>query len=157
MIERKMKAYCFLGNSSKGFSFLELMLVLFIISIFCVIVFPMFNNDTTSSALSQAQKMSDLIVYVNDKALMSKKENILIVDVGTKTISFRDSGRDKKMIFSKINKVGLLNGEVTTGEAVIAVSQWGIQQPVMIQFNDKNSGAKVDFNPVSAKAVVYEI
>jgi len=142
---------------NEGFTFLELMLVLFIISIFCVIVFPVFNNDATSSALSQAQKMSDLLMYVNDKALMSKKENMLVVDLETKTISFRDSGREKKMFFSKINTVGLLSGEVTAGEALIAVSPWGIQQPVTIQFNDKKGGSKADFNPVSAKAAAYEI
>ena len=157
MIEQNKKVHYFSGNCSKGFTFLELMLVLFIISIFCVIVFPLFNHSSTSSALSQAQKMSDLLVYVNDKALMSKKENILVVDLGTKTVSFRDSSKERKMAFTRLSKVGLLTGEVTTGEVLITVSPWGIQQIVTIQFNDKSGGVRVDFNPVSAKAVVYEI
>jgi prepilin-type N-terminal cleavage/methylation domain-containing protein len=147
--------------NAKGFTFLELMLVMFILSLFCAIVFPKFNNFLASSALSQAGKMADLLVYVNDKALMSKNEFVLTVDLEKKTIGFKDSGRDKSMAFSRLSKVILLTGEVSSGIASIAVSQWGIQQPLKIYFVDNKDCLAVEFNPISAKAVVmkeiYEI
>lgn len=141
----------------KGFTFLELMLAMFIVSLFCVIVFPKFNNFLASGALSQAGKMADLLVYVNDKALMSKDENILSVDLERKTVGFKDGGRDKTMAFSRLNKVGLLSGEVKSGTAFIAVSQWGIQQPFTIYFVDNRGTLAAEFNPISAKTMVYEI
>ncbi len=145
-----------IGRRIKGFTFLELMIVLFVVSLFCAIVFPKFNNFLASSAVSQARKMADLLVYVNDKALMSKDENVLAVDLENKTVGFRDAGRDKSMVFSRLNKVSVLNGEVKSGTAFIAVSQWGIQQPLKIYFADHNGGATVEFNPLSARAVVME-
>lgn len=142
---------------NKGFTFLELMLVLFIVSLFCAIVLPKFNNLLASGTLSQAGKMADLLVYVNDKALMSKDENVLSVDLENKTVGFKDAGRDKTMAFSLLNKVSLLSGEVKSGTALIAVSQWGIQQPLKIYFVDNKGSSTAEFNPISAKAMVYEI
>lgn len=85
-----------IGISPEGFTLLELIFVLFLISIVAAVAFPAFAPLREGGATADAKRMASIIRYLHDNALAMKETFALTVDFDHNTLSFRGPDGEKK-------------------------------------------------------------
>jgi len=78
---KQQKQYAFRGRGLAGFTLVELVVVLVLISLFMVFSIPLFSNIGTSSLGTSARRLSGTIKYLFNESAMSGLEYRLVYDL----------------------------------------------------------------------------
>ncbi|MCX8027395.1 MAG: type II secretion system GspH family protein [Thermodesulfovibrionales bacterium] len=107
-----------MNNTKNGFTLLEIIVVLFILSIITLTVFPLLSKDT--SLRSDVRMVSNVLRYVFDTSLTKKQTCLLKIVFSEKRLSYDCQG-DKKdfQINSLVSVILSSRGEMKEGELVI--------------------------------------
>jgi len=81
MICKQQKQYAFRGRGLAGFTLVELVVVMVLISLFMVFSIPLFSNIGTSSLGTSARRLSGTIKYLFNESAMSGLEYRLVYDL----------------------------------------------------------------------------
>jgi len=81
MICEQQKQYAFRGRGLAGFTLVELVVVMVLISLFMVFSIPLFSNIGTSSLGTSARRLSGTIKYLFNESAMSGLEYRLVYDL----------------------------------------------------------------------------
>ncbi len=77
----QQKQYTFRGRGLAGFTLVELVVVMVLISLFMVFSIPLFSNIGTSSLGTSARRLSGTIKYLFNESAMSGLEYRLVYDL----------------------------------------------------------------------------
>ena len=77
----QQKQYAFRGRGLAGFTLVELVVVMVLISLFMVFSIPLFSNIGTSSLGTSARRLSGTIKYLFNESAMSGLEYRLVYDL----------------------------------------------------------------------------
>ena len=84
-----------------AFTLIEIMIVVFIISLFAVIVLPSFYEFGSAGSERDARMVASIIRYLNDTSQNTQSKLTLIVNVDNKTFSYPGrKGKETKIIGS---------------------------------------------------------
>lgn len=78
---KQQKQYAFRGRGLAGFTLVELVVVMVLISLFMVFSIPLFSNIGTSSLGTSARRLSGTIKYLFNESAMSGLEYRLVYDL----------------------------------------------------------------------------
>lgn len=147
------KQYVFAGR--RGFTLLELIVVIFIVSLFAGIVFPSFRKLSSRQLDADTRRTASLIQYLNDSAMASKETYSADFDFQEGSISWRGPEGDRTEKIKTLAGVSLQSkGMVRTGQVMVFFSPLGIREYLEVLLRDEEKVMKVTFNPVSGRAKI---
>jgi prepilin-type N-terminal cleavage/methylation domain-containing protein len=140
----------------RGFTFLEVVVVLFLLSIFMALVIPAFSTDT-SRLRDEAREMASILRYVNDLAVTRKRVFEVGFDFAEGTVSWEQEGRRRRKKMGFLKGMELTSrGLVREGELIVFFSPLGPGEHMRVFFEHEEETKTVSFNPVSRRVKVYE-
>ncbi len=145
----------YVSLSRRGFTLLELIVVVFIISLLAGIVFPSFSALSGRQLSSDARRMASLLQYLNDSSMASKETFSVEFDLQKSSISWKGPEGDKTESLRTLAGVYLQSkGMVGTGQVTVIFSPLGIGEYIEILLRDEEKEMKVTLNPVSGRAKI---
>lgn len=106
------------NTKRQGFTLLEIIVVLFILSIITLIIFPLISNQT--SIRSDTKMVSSVMRYLFDTSITTKQTCILKIVFKEKTLSYDCQNEKKEFKINSLVSVSLSSrGEVREGELLI--------------------------------------
>lgn len=143
------------GICKQGFTLLELVIVIFIISLLSAVVFPSFRSLEEKKLQADARRVASLLRYLNDNAIATKGEYSLKFDFKNNSISWKGNEGDKtEEIKSLAGLILQSKGESKEGQTTVLFGPMGIQEAMEILLRDRDNEMKVSFNPVSGRAKI---
>lgn len=141
--------------SVSGFTLLELMVVIFIISLMAAVIFPSLGVLEGKGVTAEARRLASVVRYLNDTALSVKQTCSLKFDFNDDSIVWKGPDFEKKESFGKLAGVTLTSrGEVREGELTVFFNPLGAQDNMTITLRDANNTAKVIFNAMSGRVKI---
>ena len=138
-----------------GFTLLELIIVVFIISLLSAIVLPSFYQLGTDSLKPDAKKLASLIRYLNDSAIYSKQTFILKFDLQDRSLSWHGPDGDKTDKFKDLTGLNLSSkGMVKEGQVTVVFGPLGLQENLDIILNNGEKEFKIMFNSLSGRVKI---
>jgi len=139
----------------EGFTLLELIVVIFIISLLAAVIFPSFSGLGENRLKSEAKKAASLLRYLNDSAIFTKETYSLKFDLQEGLISWKGPDGEKAEKIKSLAGIRLPSkGEVKEGQVTVFFGPLGIQENIEILLKDKGEGMRVTLNPVSGRVKI---
>jgi prepilin-type N-terminal cleavage/methylation domain-containing protein len=140
-----------------GFTLLELMLVVFIISVVLALALPTFTGMGERKIVSDAKRIASILRYLNDSALSTKESLTLRVDFKDKVIGYNGPEGEKSERFDSLSGVELQSrGMVTEGELFVFFSPLGAQENITIHLGDEGSPMAVALNSMNGRVKIIQ-
>jgi general secretion pathway protein H len=138
-----------------GYTLLELIAVIFILSLLAAVIFPSMSGLGEKSVTSEAKKTASLLRYLNDSAIYTKETYFLKFDLGEGLISWKGPDGEKTESMKSLAGVRLPSkGEVKEGQVTVFFGPLGIREKIEISLKGKDEGLRVTLNPVSGRVKI---
>lgn len=145
------------GKCNYGFSYIELIVVLVIISILTATVLPAFINFSDKRIKSEAKEIASIIRYLSDNSLLKKETFYIKFDMDRNTVYWAsESGQRMKRLDSLFVIRTQSKGEVSKGEVIFFFEPDGAKENLDIYLIDKKDRILVSFNNLSRKVRVKD-
>ncbi len=140
-----------------GFTLMELMVVIFIVSMLAAVVFPSFSGIGEKKLDTEARKIASLLRYLNDSSIYSKKTYSLKFDMGSGTLSWKGPDGEKSERFKNLLSVELPSrGEIKDGEIILLFGPLGMRENISVSLRDADTISVVSFNYISGRVKITE-
>ncbi len=138
-------------TSNRGFTLTEIIVVIFILSIFASFVFPSFSLFTKKRT-DQATKLASIIGFLNDTAINRKKTYSLTIDFDGKYVIWQTPDGDKSMSAPSLDRcITEEKGEIREGRVVLLFGPQGLNSIFKAYFKDSDSSIGIDYNPYTRR------
>ena len=145
------------GPPATGFTLLELIVTIFIVSLITAFVLPSFFRTGDSALRADARKTASLLRYLNDSSIYTKATFALRFNLEDGTISW-DSPEGKKT--ETIRSVAGLKlpskGEIRKGDVTVFFGPLGAQEAIEVDLRDHDASMSVVLNPLSGRVKIDE-
>jgi len=142
-------------NGRLGFTLLELVLVIFLVSLLAALIFPSFYRWGDRGLEHDARRIASILRYLNDRAISCKETCSLKVDLQGDVISWKGPDGEKREGFPSLASIMVQSrGEVKEGEVILFFGPLGIQEAIAIRLRAGDKGMRIAFHPVSGKAKI---
>jgi prepilin-type N-terminal cleavage/methylation domain-containing protein len=138
-----------------GFTLLEIVVALFIISIFMALVLPAFSNFEERKIKSEATEMASILRYLNDSAISRKETFFIRFDLNGNTVYWNGPDGEKTKRFDDITGVTTQStGRISKGELTVFFEPLGIRQNISIHMDRDNKELTVTLNHLSGRVKI---
>jgi general secretion pathway protein H len=143
-----------------GFTLVELIIVIFIISLTAALVMPRLWVRGERALKSEAKRISNTLMYIYDEAAGKKQEYILKIDFNADTYSYESEKESR--VFRMKDNIRFRDiiipslGEVSIGEIIYKFGPMGPEEPVTLHLIKDDSEYTVIFNHITGRAKIYE-
>jgi general secretion pathway protein H len=142
-------------SSSRGFTLLELIVVLFIISLVMVLILPSFSGFGENKLKSEAREMASILRYMNDSATSRKETFLMKFDLDEGTVYWKGPDGEKKKKFDDITGVTTQStGKVAKGEITFFFEPLGIRENLSVHMSKGNKEMAITLNHLSGKVKI---
>lgn len=139
---------------SRGFTLLELVVVVFIVSLALAVVAPTFSTSG-GKLKAEAREAASIVRYISDASAMRKTTLALGFDLDKGVISWAGEGRQRRERFDSLRSVELPSrGEVREGELVVFFPPIGLSEHLYIHLALAGEEMTVSFNPISRRTKI---
>jgi general secretion pathway protein H len=143
------------ARSQRGFTLLELIVVIFVIALLAGIVFPSFRGLSERQLSSDARRTASLLQYLSDSAMASKETYSVDFDLQKSAISWKGPEGDKTENLRTLVGVDLQSkGMTREGLVTVFFGPAGIMEYIEVLLKDDEKEMKVTFNPISGRAKI---
>lgn len=143
------------GICNKGFTLLELILVIFILSLVLVISFPTFTFERDGQIKSEAGRVASILRYLNDSTISTKEPYALNVNFKEKIMRYNGPDGEKAERIDNLSRITLQSrGDVSDGELTVFFSPSGAGENFSIHLRGVESTMTVVFNALSGRVKV---
>lgn len=143
--------------TGNGFTLLELIIVIFILSLIIAVVFPSFYGIGDGRLKSEAGKIASLLRYLNESAISRKETFMLKINLDNDTFFWEGpDGKRSERFDSLLDIFTTSTGSVSRGEVILSFSPLGIQENLRIHLGDKDKEMTVTLNPMSGRVKINE-
>lgn len=150
--------------SKRGFTLIELIVVIFIISLFLAISLPSFKG-IESSEKSEAKRIASILRYLNDTAMAKKEEQYLTINLRDNSVTYSTEDGEKKERLEYLRAIYLeTKGEINGGEVKVIFTPLGPREFMRFYLTKEPHGTppagsssfSVELNPLSGKVKIGE-
>jgi len=144
----------------EGFTLVELIIVIFIISLTTALVMPNLWDRSGRALKSETKRIANTIRYIYDEAIGKKQTYILKIDLNTDSWSFESemesrSFRTKEAVMFRDIIIPSL-GEVSAGEVQLKFGSMGPEEPLTLHLIQDDHESTVMFNPFNGRVKIHE-
>ncbi len=144
------------GSPASGFTLVELLVVLFVISLAIALVMPKFA-DTGSELKAEARKAAVVLRYLNETATMKKKTLFMKVNLDEKTMEWGETAGENREALENLEAVELqTTGLVKEGEVTVFFTPLGLGQNMNIYLRSGEGEKAVSLNPASGRVRILD-
>ena len=141
-----------IGIYNKGFTLLELLIVIFIISLMLTVSFPYFTIREEGKLKSEAMIIASILRYLNDSAVSAKETYAVKIDLRQKTVSYRGPDGEKVERIDNLSSISLQSrGTISDGEVIVFFTPTGASESFTIHLRGENSAIAVSSNSLSGR------
>ena len=141
--------------SNKAFTLLELVVIIFILSLVLAISFPSFSLQKDGKLKSEAGHIASILRYLNDSAISTKETYAVNINFNEKTIHYKGPDGEKVERIDNLSRVTTQSkGNVSTGEVTVFLSPAGAGENFSIHLMGIESSMAVVFNALSGRVKV---
>ncbi len=141
----------------RGFTLLELVVVLFIISLVAAVVLPSFAGFGEGKLKSEAGEIASILRYLNDSALSRKETYLLKLDIDKDLVSWTGPDGEKKKKFDDITGVTTESaGMVSRGELTFLFEPLGVRENLSIHMSRGDKNISVTLNHLSGRVKIID-
>lgn len=148
------------GICRKGFTLLELIVVIFIISLTMAIIMPSFWSSDRDALKIEAKRISSALRYIYDEAIGKKQTYLLNINLDNKSWSFESEEEFRSFkIEGNVEIRDLVVpslGEVSKGEVIIEFGPLGTEEPIIFHLKKGKSEYTVIFNHLNGRTKIHE-
>ncbi len=148
------------GSFLKGFTLLELIVVIFIISITTALVMPSFWNFGESSLKAEAKNIGSVLSFVYDEAVGKKGLYLFKIDIDEGAWGFEGKKESRNFRLKRDVKIkGVLIpslGEISKGQIIIKFGPLGPEEPLILHLMKDESEYTVIFNHLNGRSKILE-
>ncbi len=142
------------GISNKGFTFIELLLVIFIISLTISLILPSLKFFE-STYKSDAKRFASIIRYLNDSAINRKETYEMKLDLDNKRINWTSPDGGKEAELSSLSSLYLSSkGILDEGELKLFFGALGFEESLKAYFSTEEDTLIVSYNPYSKRVKI---
>ncbi len=139
----------------EGFTLLELLVVIGLVSLLMAIVFPSLYGAEGMRLKSDATRIASVLRYLNDTSIATKDGYSLTFDFRENTISWKGPDVEKTEQFKSLTSVELPSkGNVSEGQVVVSFGPLGIQESLVVHLRQPGETMMVAFNQLSGRAII---
>jgi len=139
----------------RGFTLLELIVVIFVIALLAGIVFPSFSGLGERQLSSDARRTASLLQYLSDSAMASKETYSVDFDLQKSSLSWKGPEGDKTERLRTLAGIDLQSrGMTREGLVTVFFGPAGIIEYTEVLLKDDEKEMKVTFNPISGRAKI---
>lgn len=144
-------------SSKRGFTLLEIVVVLFIVSLVMAIVLPSFAGFGESKLKSEAREMASILRYMNDSAVSRKETFLIRFDLDKNMVTWQGPDGEKTKKFDDMTGVTTQsNGMVSKGELIVFFEPFGIQENLSVHMRRGKKGVVITLNHLSGKVKIKD-
>jgi prepilin-type N-terminal cleavage/methylation domain-containing protein len=146
------------GISSKhGFTLLELVVVLFVISLVTALVLPSFIGFGEKRLKSEAREMASILRYMNDSAISRKETFFMRFDLNEGRVYWKGPDGDRSRRFADMTGVTTQStGKVSKGEITLFFEPLGIQESLSVYMGSGDKEMEINLNHLSGKVKIIQ-
>src|SRR4030042_5495030 len=131
--KRKMQILRAGTCNDRGFTLLELIVVLFILSVVMAIVLPSFAGFGEGKLKSEAREIASLLRYMNDSAAARKETFSMKFDLDKNMVSWKGPEGEKMKRFDDLTAVTAQSmGTASNGEEIFFFGPLGIRENLSV-------------------------
>lgn len=143
-------------SSSRGFTLIELIAVVFILSLLMVSVYPAFSRLGKGAMNAEAKRTASVLRFLNDTAVAKKETIALNFHFSTNTITWESSeGRRSETLEFLTHIDTPSTGIVKDGEITFFFGPLGPGDDLEVGLGDGERGVSVKINRISGKVKIY--
>jgi len=147
-------AFCFSGH---GFTLIELVVVLFIVSLVMAVLLPSFAGFGENKLKSEAREMASILRYVNDSAITRKETFSLKFDLDKNIVSWKGPDGEKAKKFDDMTGVtSESKGMVSKGELLFFFDPLGIRENLDVHMSRDNKNMTISINHLSGRVKIKD-
>ena len=145
--------------NKKAFTLVELVIVIFIISLATALVMPNLWNSGKRALKSEAKRISATLRYINDEAVAKKRLYTVTFDLDSGSWGFRSEGESRNFQMSRdviLNDVLVPSlGKVSSGEVIMEFGASGPAEPITVHLMAGEEAYSIQFNHISGRSKVH--
>jgi len=141
----------------EGFSFLELIVTLFLVSLVAAIVLPSFAGFGERKLKSEAREVASIMRFVHDSAVSRKESYWIKFDLGHNLIAWKSPEGEKMRRFQNMTSLSTQStGTVSRGEVTIIIDPPGLKEDISVHMGMKDDNMIITLNHLSGKVRIKE-
>ncbi len=145
-------------DSRSGFTLLELIVVIFVLSLVLAISLPSFTGIGESKLKSEAKRIGSIIRYLNDSAMSTKETLRMKIAFNDKSLSYNGPDGEESERFDTLHGIELQSkGTVSEGEVIIFFGPLGAGESFKIYLKEDQSTLEVALNSMNGKVKIIQI
>lgn len=147
-------------NNPPAFTLIELVVVIFIISLSAALIMPRLWDTGERAVKSEAKRVGNTMRYIFDEASGKKKDYLFTVNLDTDSWGYESENESRTftmrndVMFKDIIVPSL--GEMSTGEFVLKFGPAGPEEPLILHLVKAEIEYTVSFNHISGRVKVLE-
>ena len=145
------------GQCNAGVTLLELIAVLFILSVVTAFVLPSFSGFGTRTLKSEAREIASLLSYLNDSAISRKETFFIKFRIDENTLVWQGpDGTKSKQVQDMTGVTTQSTGKVSTGEVIVFFEPLGIRENLSVHLLKDDREMSVTLNHISGRVKIKE-
>ena len=144
----------------KGFTLIELIVVIFIISLAIALIMPSFWGTDKTALKTEARHISSALRYIYGEAVSKKQTCLFNINLDNKSWGFKSENESRNFKMQgdiEIKDVVIpSHGEISRGEVIIEFGPMGPDEPVTLHLKKGESEYTIIFNQLNGKAKIFE-
>jgi prepilin-type N-terminal cleavage/methylation domain-containing protein len=141
--------------SKKGFTLLELIVVIFILSLVLAVSLPSLSGIGESKVKSDAKRLGSIVRYLSDSAITTKNTLQVTITFAEKVVRYVGPDGEKAERFDALSGIELQSmGMVSEGEVTVFFSPLGASESFILHLTDDKSDMSVAFNGMSGRVKI---
>lgn len=148
------------GRRNNAFTLIEIIIVIFIISLTTALIMPNLWQSEERVLKSEAKRIGNTLRYIYDEAIARKQPYLLTIDLDNDSWSFESEKESRSfemmddIMFKDIIIPSL--GEISFGLATFNFGPMGPEEPITVHLSGKETEYTVIFNHLIGRAKVHE-
>lgn len=141
--------------NNKAFTLLELIVVIFIVSLVLAVSFPTFTLQKDGKLKSEAGHIASILRYLNDSAISTKETYAVNINFNEKTMHYKGPDGEKMERIDTLSHITTqAKGNVSSGEVAVFLSPVGAGENFSIHLTGIESSMAIVFNALSGRVKV---
>jgi general secretion pathway protein H len=141
--------------NNRGFTLLELVVIIFILSLVLAVSFPSFSLQKDGKLKSEAGHIASILRYLNDSAISTKETYAVNINFKEKTLRYKGPEGEKAERIDTLSRITMQSkGNVSDGDVTVFLSPAGAGENFSIHLTGIESSMEVVFNALSGRVKV---
>ena len=143
--------------SNRGFTLLELIVVLFVISLVAAIVLPSFSGFGENRLKAESREIASILRYMNDSAISRKETYSVRFDLDKNVITWKGPDGEKTRRFDDLTGVSTQSlGRSSNGELTFFFEPLGIHENLGVHIGRGEKNMTITLHYLSGRVKIKD-